>query len=85
MERKPPASKLAAQWISEQTTYDKRNEDRATQAVIELSLNDPHSLWPIVLEVASQTDDAYTLAMLGAGPLHTQEPRQLALAADLGR
>ena len=70
MEWNPTPSELAAQWISEQQTFKKEKENPpAIARVIQLWLDDPHSLWPFILEAASQTNDHDALEMLGAGPL----------------
>jgi hypothetical protein len=70
MKWNPSPSELAAQWISEQIAYEKGKENPpAIDRVIQMGLDDPHSLWPFILDVASQTDDQDTLEILGAGPL----------------
>ena len=75
MDWNPSPSELAAQWISEQIAYGKGKENPpAIDRVIQMGLDNPRSLWPFILEVASQTDDHDTLEILGAG-----------LLEDLGR
>lgn len=70
MEWNPTTSELADQWIAEQIAYDKGKENPpAIARVIRMWLDDPHSPWPFILEVASRTSDHEALEMLGAGPL----------------
>lgn len=70
MELKPTAEDLAAQWISEQKAYEVGDDlPPAIRKVIHMALDEPHALWPILLEVTSQTDDHDVLEILGAGPL----------------
>jgi hypothetical protein len=70
MDWNPTTSELASQWIAEQIAFDKEKENPpAIAKVVQMWLDDPRSLWPFILDVASQTSDHDALEMLGAGPL----------------
>ena len=70
MEWNPTHSELADQWISEQIAFEKSKENPpAINHVILKSLDNVDGLWPFILEVASRTEDAWVLEMLGTGPL----------------
>ena len=61
---------LATEWIfAIRNKVDSERVSKAESAVLELELDDPETLWLLILEILSRKNVTDVLETLGAGPL----------------